>query len=924
MWAKKKRIAALAACCGVVAALSTSALAQTNFPEVEPNDTKAGANAVGGATGMVATDTITGTTTGTSTTVAGDASSDNYLITVGAAPLGIYLYDLTLTSTIAGHTGTIRGLTSTGGVANAGTDALLQTSSTTTTPARAVRWYGFGQQEQLYYRVTGTATTTAPYTARLTRTTVTPIPVVGSVPPGTVNIVPDAATVVAYDTDFLVLDSNFNTIGGIDDLDGTGVTLSLAPGTYYIAGGSFNTTTNFAALQGTFVTGAVTDFPGILTNNVSSTNTTTYGMEIREGSNTGAILATATGTPRAGPTNPFVVDWFVFTVAVPTGPVISACTIAPGTGIAGTATTTTISSNAVPGSSGAAVSTVTADLSAVGGSSSVALTAGGGGAFSITTSLPLTVAPGTYALPITATDINGLTAQCSVSFVVSPVPIPGDDCLGAFPIVGGTASGTLVGATASPTGTLCTGSTIDAYYSFTAPAAGAYVVTLNPTNADFLSLVIDDDCTGFNGSLFCDFINNVPTVSDPLGLSAGQTILIRVAAFPGDEGPFTLTVGAAIAGACCNQNTGVCTVTTSGAAGCPAGTVYLGDNTACTPTNPCDPTGACCATTGTACTIRTVAGCASDGGIFLGLGTTCSPNPCQLGACCTSSGCSLTVSVQCGSGSTFLGVGSTCSTTALSYANTFSASPNIPIPDSPAPGISSTINVPTTFAFSNVSLQVNIPNHTFIADLVITLSKDGTSVLVWDDVCLGETGLTVTFSDAGSLVVCAEPTVGEILPLSPLSAFNSVTSNGDWTLTVADDTAIDTGTLVDWSIRFDRTAVVTSNCPAVAGGRCCVGSRCVTNVADAAACNALAFGATAVGVFTPGATDCNVLTPPTPNYAQPCCLADYNKVGGITTQDIFDFLGAWFSNNANANINGGPLEVPDIFDFLTAWFGGGC
>jgi hypothetical protein len=53
------------------------------------------------------------------------------------------------------------------------------------------------------------------------------------------------------------------------------------------------------------------------------------------------------------------------------------------------------------------------------------------------------------------------------------------------------------------------------------------------------------------------------------------------------------------------------------------------------------------------------------------------------------------------------------------------------------------------------------------------------------------------------------------------------------------------------------------------------------------------------------------------------CLPDFNNDGGVTVQDIFDFLTAWFSNDPNANINSDAgVTVQDIFDFLGYWFAG--
>lgn len=53
------------------------------------------------------------------------------------------------------------------------------------------------------------------------------------------------------------------------------------------------------------------------------------------------------------------------------------------------------------------------------------------------------------------------------------------------------------------------------------------------------------------------------------------------------------------------------------------------------------------------------------------------------------------------------------------------------------------------------------------------------------------------------------------------------------------------------------------------------------------------------------------------------CIADFNCSGGVSVQDIFDFLAEWFAASPAANVNGvGGVTVQDVFDFLTAWFSG--
>lgn len=90
-------------------------------------------------------------------------------------------------------------------------------------------------------------------------------------------------------------------------------------------------------------------------------------------------------------------------------------------------------------------------------------------------------------------------------------------------------------------------------------------------------------------------------------------------------------------------------------------------------------------------------------------------------------------------------------------------------------------------------------------------------------------------------------------------------------------------------------------------GACCTGTQCA--IATSAVCG---------GAFQGAGTVCGMVGNPTT-----CCKANFNQTGGITVQDIFDFLGAWFSGSANADFNGvGGVTVQDIFDFLGAWFAG--
>jgi hypothetical protein len=100
-----------------------------------------------------------------------------------------------------------------------------------------------------------------------------------------------------------------------------------------------------------------------------------------------------------------------------------------------------------------------------------------------------------------------------------------------------------------------------------------------------------------------------------------------------------------------------------------------------------------------------------------------------------------------------------------------------------------------------------------------------------------------------------------------------------------------------------------NTCPATANIACCRGATCI--LVPAAQC----VGA---NQFNTGASACNAPG----NNTMPCCKADFNHVGGVTVQDIFDFLSAYFTGNPLADFNGGGVTVQDIFDYLTGYFSG--
>jgi autotransporter-associated beta strand protein len=103
-------------------------------------------------------------------------------------------------------------------------------------------------------------------------------------------------------------------------------------------------------------------------------------------------------------------------------------------------------------------------------------------------------------------------------------------------------------------------------------------------------------------------------------------------------------------------------------------------------------------------------------------------------------------------------------------------------------------------------------------------------------------------------------------------------------------------------------------------GVCCRGATCDASIDQVSCVGAGTAGAS----FSIASGTCNSGL----STSTPCCYADFNKVNGISVQDIFDFLNAWFSGSLYAIPGGdgasGTLAVQNIFDFLNAWFAGGC
>jgi subtilisin-like proprotein convertase family protein len=196
------------------------------------------------------------------------------------------------------------------------------------------------------------------------------------------------------------------------------------------------------------------------------------------------------------------------------------------------------------------------------------------------------------------------------------------------------------------------------------------------------------------------------------------------------------------------------------------------------------------------------------------------------------------------------------------------------IPDNEPAGYSSTITVVDFGAVSDVDISVEV-QHTFVADLTITIEHLGLRSDLWLRQCGGTDDLNLRFDDEGrGNLACNQlqtgprlKTAAELLGAgNDLSVFDGLDRHGDWTITVADHSPGDTGTLVGWSLHFcdefgtevvGRITTFEHTVLSEAPGACCVDLTCVDTAFDTEnECRAIG------GTFYPGQSCAGVFSCP--------------------------------------------------------------
>ncbi len=290
-------------------------------------------------------------------------------------------------------------------------------------------------------------------------------------------------------------------------------------------------------------------------------------------------------------------------------------------------------------------------------------------------------------------------------------------------------------------------------------------------------------------------------------------------------------------------------------------------------------TGTCCAPAGQ-CSLTTQANCTgawTQGGV-------CSPNPCPqpTGVCCNTSTGGCTITTQTGCSGTWNATGS-CEPNPCaqpSGACCFSAS------------VCQVLDSATCGGFGGTYIGNNAPcGPSGECPLGACCLPNGNCLTgLSQPQCAAQSGV---FQGVGSGCTpnnCPQPT-GACCNLS----------NGFCALLTQANCAGIPGTA------WQGPLTVCNPNPCGASGACCTGTACTVGSQGSCA-----------GVYQGNNTACGPAGNPTT-----CCPANFNQLSGVTVQDIFDFLAAYFQGNPAADFNQiGGVTVQDIFDYLAAYFVG--
>ncbi|MCX5690239.1 MAG: hypothetical protein NTV94_10745 [Planctomycetota bacterium] len=699
--------------------------------------------------------------------------------------------------------------------------------------SRVVQWYGFGKQEQIYVRVTGTAGTTMPYVLELQTTTVAPIVMGGTVYEGSATV--SRGTGNLNDTDFWMYNSTLSAISNYGNDQPNSLTRVYTPGIYYIAISDSNFANNAASPSDDSNRSAnVLDFPDAAVCATTSSSLNMNAKVLSAGGN-----ASGSGTK----VNPFDITWYCFSVipntisTVPQGTANAAAAMVNNCGDSTVCLQVAVAPGQNPQSEEIAV---TMNLSALQGPSAAVLFDDGqhcdglanDRVFGLSYTVPTAVPPGVYTLPFVVRDRQGRTSTGVLNSLevvaCSPTRPENDDCSNPKIV--------------APNGVPLRGYTVNALADSSAPNCFGQGSPLSP--GVWYSVAGTGNRMTARTCLTRSSFDTVIHVYCAEGGCAG---LSCVAASNDDCGRFS-------SASWCSELGATYLVLVKGLTQSDAGYFdleMLDNGIGCSTAMECLPRGACCV--GANCGVRTRASCNALGGTYLGDDVACtSVVPTDLYA----------------SGASF----------------------PVIIPDNDTTGVTFAIVVPPG-AGTVTDLTVGVrARHTWIGDLEMTLIRGSNSVRLIDRVGRVSSGFgdssnldgEYCFRDGGLSMWTAAAQVGNAqavppsiyapsratdggLPVPSLSSFNGASYSGLWLLRVRDLDAGEVGVIDGFTL---KTLSLEHACGTPCPG--CVADFNEDGGVDGADVNAF-FRAWVQG--------------------DPC--ADANQDGGVDGSDIGAFFDVW-------------------------------
>ncbi|AHJ96352.1 reprolysin-like metallopeptidase [Hymenobacter swuensis] len=131
---------------------------------------------------------------------------------------------------------------------------------------------------------------------------------------------------------------------------------------------------------------------------------------------------------------------------------------------------------------------------------------------------------------------------------------------------------------------------------------------------------------------------------------------------------------------------------------------------------------------------------------------------------------------------------------------------NVPrtIPTGSASSVTSVINVTNTERVSDIRIRGLAITHPDVSELEISLTNPaGRRVVLFSRACPGTANLNLTFDDAATAALACPLTSGAtVRPANALGDLLNDPANGNWTLTISDNTAANGGTLTGWTLEL--------------------------------------------------------------------------------------------------------------------------